>query len=123
MYRILTAVAVVALATLATTIVATVLLHSSISRQSGQIKALQGAEHSDQKKIAALEGEVGAGHKNLTAATRPRCSKLPQPMGQPAFAFAAPESLFTIRHDSLTASNALAGISLSMDTRASGHCG
>lgn len=124
MYKILTAVAVVALATLGTTIIATVLLHSSISKESRQIKALQGAEHSDHQKIAALEGEVGAGskHKKLIAA-RLRCAQLPQPMGQPALAFAAPESLFTIRHDSLTAWNAVAGISLSKDTSASGHCG
>jgi hypothetical protein len=124
MYKILTAVAVVALVTLGTTIIATILLHSSISRQEGQIKALDGAEHSDHQKIAALEGELSAAskHKKLTAGQL-RCTQLPQPMEQPVLAFAAPESLFTIRQDSLTAWNALAGISLSKDTRPSGHCG
>ena len=38
MYKLLTALAVVALAALGTTIIATVLLHSSISKQSGEIK-------------------------------------------------------------------------------------
>jgi hypothetical protein len=124
MYKILTALAVVALAALGTTIIATVLLHSSISKQTREIKALESAEHSDHQKIATLEGEVGAAakHKKLTAAER-RCPQVPQPMGQPVFAFAAPESLFTIRQDSLTAWNALAGIPLSSDTSPSGHCG
>jgi hypothetical protein len=124
MYRILTAVAVVALVALSTSIIATILLHSSISRQSTQISSLQRAESSDHQEIAALEGEVGAAnkHKKLTAA-RLRCGQLPQPMGQPALAFASPELLFTIRHDSLTAWKALAGIRLSSDTKASGHCG
>jgi hypothetical protein len=124
MYKLLTALAVVALAALGTTIIATVLLHSSISKQSGEIKALEGAEHSDHQKIATLEGEVSSAtkHKKLTTAER-RCPQPLQPMGQPVLAFAAPESLFTIRQDSLTAWNALAGIPLSNDTSASGHCG
>lgn len=124
MYRILTAVAVVALAALSTSIIATVLLHSSISGQSRKISALQNAENADHKKISALQTEVGAAtkHKTLTAA-RPRCTHVPQPMGQPALAFVAPESLLTIRHDSLTAWKALAGMPLSSATSASGHCG
>jgi hypothetical protein len=124
MYKVLTALAVVALAALGTTIIATVLLHSSISKQSGEIKTLESAEHSDHQKIAALQGEVSAAakHKKLTAA-RQRCGQLPQPIGQPVLAFAAPESPLTMRQDSLTAWNALAGIPLSSDTSASGHCG
>lgn len=124
MYKVLTALAVVALAALGTTIIATVLLHSSISKQSREIKALESAEHSDHQKIATLEGEVNSAtrHKKLTAAER-RCAQPFQPMGQPALAFAAPESLFTIRQDSLTAWSASAGIPLSSDTSASGHCG
>jgi hypothetical protein len=123
MYKILTALAVVAIAALGTSIIATVLLHSSISRESRQIKALQGAENSDNHRLSALANEVGANkHKKLTAA-RQRCTHVSQPMGQPVLAVARPESLFTIRQDSLTAWNALAGIPLSSDTSASGHCG
>jgi hypothetical protein len=119
MYKILTALAVVAIAALGTSIIATVLLHSSISRESRQIKALQGAENSDNHRLSALANEVGANkHKKLTAA-RQRCTHVSQPI----LAVARPESLFTIRQDSLTAWNALAGIPLSSDTSASGHCG
>jgi hypothetical protein len=124
MYKVLTALAVLAVAALGTTIIATVLLHSSISQQSGEIKALESAEHSDHQKIATLEGEVSSAtkHKKLTTAER-RCRQPSQPMGQPVLAFTAPESLFTIRQDSLTAWNAPAGIPLSNETSASGHCG
>jgi hypothetical protein len=124
MHKFLTAISVVALIALGTSIVATVLLHSSIARQSGQIRALERAESTDHKKIAALETEMAASGKGKTlTAARRTCRQLPQPMGQPGFAAAAPELLFTIRQASSTASNALAGIPFSSDTKASGHCG
>lgn len=123
MYKILTAVAVVALATLGTTIIATVLLHSSISKQSSQIKSLQGAERSDHQKIAALEGEVGAGtkHTKLTAAS-PRCPQLRQPIASPGAATATPRLLLTIRRDRLTNWIALTEIRVTSDVTAPGHC-
>jgi Cys-tRNA(Pro)/Cys-tRNA(Cys) deacylase len=46
-----------------------------------------------------------------------------QPIGQPGFAAARPESGLTIRQDSSTAWKAPAGICLSSETRPSGHCG
>ena len=46
-----------------------------------------------------------------------------QPVGHPALALAWPECRFTIRQDSLTAWNALAGMRLSKATSPSGHCG
>src|SRR6202034_533784 len=46
-----------------------------------------------------------------------------QPIGQSGFALTAAELGLTIRQDSSTAWNAPAGIPLSRDTRASGHCG
>jgi hypothetical protein len=124
MYKILTALAVVALLALGTSIIASLTLHSSIDKQSRQISALDRAEAADHKEIAVLEGEV---HTTKTTqqvtSARPRCTRAPQPIGQPGFAVASPEFLLTIRQDSLTAWNALAGISLSSDTSASGHCG
>jgi hypothetical protein len=124
MYKILTAVAVVAIVALGTSIIATILLRSSIDGQSRKISALEQVENSDHKKIAALESEVGANNKRrkLTADLL-RCAQATQPIGQPGFALAAPELLFTIRQDSLTAWKALAGMPLSSDTSASGHCG
>lgn len=120
MYKILTVVAVVALVALSTSIVATVLLHS----QSHQIGAIQRAENADHKKLVALEGALAsASNDKKLAAARLLCTQVHQPMGQPGLALAAPELLFTIRQDSLTAWNALAGIPLSNDTNASGHCG
>jgi hypothetical protein len=65
-YKVLTAVAVVAMTALSTVIIATILLHSSISKQSGQIRALEHAEHSDQKQITTLEGEVRATGKHAS---------------------------------------------------------
>lgn len=46
-----------------------------------------------------------------------------QPMRQPRLALTAPEFGLTIKQDVLTASKALAGMPLSSETRASGHCG
>ena len=122
MHRILTAVAVVALAALGVSIIATVLLHSSINSQSRKISALQQAETADHKMIAALEAQAANKQRKLTTALL-RCTQNTQPMEQPRFGFAAPELLFTIRQDSLTAWKALAGMPLSSDTSASGHCG
>lgn len=124
MYKILTALAVVALLALGTSIIASLTLHSSIDKQSRQIGALDRAEAADHKEIAVLQGEVHAtkATQQVTSA-RPRCTRAPQPIGQPGFAVASPEFLLTIRQDSLTAWNALAGIVLSSDTSASGHCG
>jgi len=98
MHKILTAIAVVALGALSTSIIATILLHSSVSRQSRQISVLANAEHSDNQKIAALQTEMGAAikHKKLTAAHR-RCMPLPQPIGQPGLLLAAPRLLLIIR--------------------------
>jgi len=123
MYKILTALAVVALLALGTSIIASLTLHSSIDKQSRQIGALDRAEATDHKEIAVLEGEVHATKAKQVTSARPRCTRAPQPIGQPGFAVASPEFLLTIRQDSLTAWNALAGISLSSDTSASGHCG
>ena len=96
MYRILTVIAVVALGALGTTVIATIVLHSSLSRQSNQIKALQGAEHSDHQKIAALENELGSAskHKKLTAAHL-QCTQVPQPIWQSGLAMATPELLLS----------------------------
>jgi hypothetical protein len=66
MYKILIALAVVALAGLGTSIIATVLLHSSISTQSRRLGAVERAEHADHQKLAALESQVGAAHKRKT---------------------------------------------------------
>src|SRR5215469_7854193 len=46
-----------------------------------------------------------------------------QPIQQPGLALTSPEFRLTIRQDVLTASKALAGMRLSSETRASGHCG
>jgi Cys-tRNA(Pro)/Cys-tRNA(Cys) deacylase len=46
-----------------------------------------------------------------------------QPIGQPGFAAALPELGLTIRQDSSTAWKSRAGICLSSETSASGHCG
>lgn len=124
MYKILTALAVVALLALGTSIIASLTLHSSIDKQSRQISALDRAEAADHKEIAVLEGEVHTTKaKQQVTSAWPRCTRALQPIGQPGFAVASPEFLLTIRQDSLTAWNALAGISLSSDTSASGHCG
>jgi hypothetical protein len=124
MHKILTVVAVVAMVSLGTSVVAAFVLHSSVAKQSHQIGALQQAENADHKEIVALEAKVAAAnkHRKLTAALL-RCTPAAQPIGQPGFAFATPELLFTIRQDSLTAWKALAGMPLSSDTSASGHCG
>jgi len=122
MYKILTVLAVVALGALGTSIIATILLHAAISKQSKQISGLERVENSDNHKLAALQNEVGANkHKKLTAALH--CTQLPQPIWQPGLAVASPELLLTMRQDSLTAWNAPAGIPFSRDTSASGHCG
>jgi hypothetical protein len=124
MHKILTALAVVALVALGTSVIASLILHSSIDRQSRQIGALDRAEAGDHKIIVALEKELRgkkAGHR-AAAAARAEMNGT-QPIGQPAFAVASPECLFTIRQDSLTAWNALAGIPFRSETSASGHCG
>ena|SRR5215469_2779058 len=122
MYKILTAVAAVAIAALGTVIVATVLLRSSISGQSSKISALERAENTDHRQIAALEREVGAANKQkqLTAAG-PRCAQLPQPMGEHGLVLAGPALLFATRQDSPTAWNALAVIRHASETSAPGH--
>jgi hypothetical protein len=103
MHKILTAIAVVALGALSTSVIATILLHSAAARQSRQISALATAEHSDNQKIAVLQSEMSAAtkHKKLTAAQR-RCMPLPlpqpQPIGQPGLLLAAPRLVVTIRH-------------------------
>ncbi len=123
MHKILTALAVVALLALGTSIIASVALHSSIDKQSHQISSLDRAEAADHKEITVLQGEVRAttAGQQITSA-RPTCTPGRQPTGQPGFALASSEFLLTIRQDSLTAFNALAGMPLSSDTSAPGHC-
>ncbi len=130
MHKILTALAVVALVALGTSIIGTVILRSSVDKQSHQIRALERAETADHKEIAALEkeqrgkrGSHGVATAHRVIATRLTCANAAQPIGQPAFAVASPDFLLTIRQDSLTAWNALAGIPLRSETSASGHCG
>jgi hypothetical protein len=124
MHKILTALAAVAIIALGTSIIASLVLRSSIDKQSHQISALDKAEAADHKEITALEGEVHAAttRQQITSA-RPRCPRVTQPIGQPGLAVASPEFLLTIRQDSLTAWNALPGIPLSSATSAPGHCG
>jgi hypothetical protein len=132
MHKILTAVAVLALLALGTSIVATVVLRSSIDKQSRQIGALDRAETADHKEITALQGELRttkAQHQlaaaAASAATRTqRC--LPgesRPIGWPGLAVASPEFLLIIRQASSTAWNPLAGVPLSSDTSPPGRCG
>jgi hypothetical protein len=100
MNKILSAIAGLALTALGTSIIGTVLLHTSISHQAGQLGALQRAEHSDHQKIAALESGVGAArkHKRLTATYLP-CTRLPPlPVRQPGVALVAAYSLLPVRH-------------------------
>jgi hypothetical protein len=124
MHKILTALAVVALLALGTSIIASIALHSSIDKQSHQISALDRAEAADHKEITMLEGKVRAttAGQHITSA-RPPCAPARQPIGQPGLALASPSFLLTIRQDSLTAWNALAGMPFSSDTSAPGHCG
>ncbi len=124
MHKILTALAVVALLALGTSIIGTLALHSSVAKQSRQISSLNRAEAADHKEIAALQTELSPKKsRHRTAAARLTCASVPQPIGQPGFAVASPEFLLTLRQDSLTAWNALAGIPFRSDTSASGHCG
>jgi uncharacterized protein involved in copper resistance len=125
MHKILTALAVVALVALGTSIIASLILRSSIDKQARQIGALDRAEAADHREISRLQAELHtakADHQVTSAPTATMAaSRVIHPIGQPGLAVASPELLLTIRHDSLTAWNALAGIPLSSDTSAPGH--
>jgi hypothetical protein len=133
MYKVLWAIAVVAVLALGTSIITAVFLHSAQAKDNRQIATLDHEQSVEQSEITSLRAQVRA--KNTVARTTavknnvarvtavgPRCA-LPQPIGQPGFAVASPELLCTIRQASFTAWNARAGIPFSSDTSASGHCG
>jgi len=133
MYKVLWAVAIVAIIALGTSIVSAVALHSAQAKDNRQIGTLDHEESVQQNEISSLRSQLRAKvtaarqtamTNNVARATavRPRCV-LPQPIAQPGFAVASPELLCTIRQASFTAWNARAGIPFSSDTSASGHCG
>jgi hypothetical protein len=133
MQKVLWVIAVVAAVALGTSVVSTIVLHSALAKDARELSVLKRAESVDQSEIAKLrerlhpkktlsrDNSAKTSHASVTAARPSRAE--PQPMGQPGFAVASPEFSCTIRHDSLTAWNALAGMPLSSDTSASGHCG
>jgi hypothetical protein len=60
MYKVLTVVAVLAIAALCTSIITTVIEHSAATKQSDQIAKLAHTQQAERREISALRSEVRA---------------------------------------------------------------